>query len=134
MGEARKKARKVKHQCFIEALEANINQVEKVMNRIDRIYDRADVIDNHYLKNDLEESYFDLEITLALLAVLLRKMHENSYIVIPDFIRDDVNALIHSARFEYDMEERFIRVYSRRGEERIRLDKFLEYAKEVSKI
>lgn len=134
MSETQKRTRKMKRQCFIEAVEANINQVEMVINRIDKIYDREDFIADHYLELDLEESYFDLEITLALLAVLLRKMSENSYIVIPEYIRDDVNALIHSARFEYDTQERFIRVFSRRGEERIKLDKFLVFAKEVSNL
>lgn len=134
MSETEKRRRQVKKQCFIEAIQANINQVEMVMNRIDKIYDREDFIDDQYLMLDLEESYFDLEITLALLAVLLRKMSENSYLMIPEYIRDDVNALIHSARFEYDTQERFIRVFSRRGEERIKLDKFLVFAKEVSQI
>lgn len=124
--------RYVKQQTFIEALEANINQVDMIKNRIDKIYDREDFIDDVYLNKDLNQSYFDLEIALALVAVLLRKMSENSYIHIPDYVREDVNALIHSARFEYDQKARFIRVYSRRGEENIKLEKFLDFAKEIA--
>ena len=127
----RKQLRMIKKQRFLDAVEDYITNVEVIMNRIDKTYAREDVIDMKYIEQDLEESYFDLEISLATLAVLLRKMSENSYITLPQSVRDDINALIHSAKFVYDMDSRFIRVYSRRGEEQIKLAHFLEFAKEV---
>ena len=127
----RKQLRMIKKQRFLDAVEDYITNVEVIMNRIDKTYAREDVIDMKYIEQDLEESYFDLEISLATLAVLLRKMSENSYITLPQSVRDDINALIHSAKFVYDMDSRFIRVYSRRREEQIKLAHFLEFAKEV---
>ena len=84
-----------------------------------------------YVQQDLEESYFDLEIALALMAILLRKMSENNYITIPEHLRVDINALIHSAKFIYDTNEEMIKVYSRKGEEEIHLIELLKFAKSV---
>lgn len=127
----RKQRRKVKKQCFLDAVEKEINNVEIIINHIDKTFAREDIIDMKYIEQDLEESYFDLEISLGLLAVLLRKMSENSYIELPQSVRDDINALIHSAKFVYDEDSRFIRVYSRKGEEQIQLSHFLDFAGKI---
>ncbi|MBS5114947.1 MAG: hypothetical protein KHY88_04505 [Erysipelotrichaceae bacterium] len=125
------KRRRVKYNCFISALKQNIDNVEIVMNHIDKFYVKYGEFDDQMITDELEETYFELELTLATLAVLIRKMHENSYIEIPHYIREDVNALIHSAKFVYDLKERFILVYSRRGEEKIQMSSFLDYAKSL---
>lgn len=125
------KMRQIKYHCFKDALKQYIDNVEIIMNHIDKFYAKYGEFDDIYIDDELEETYFELELTLATLAVLIRKMHENSYIEIPPFIRDDVNALIHSAKFVYDLNERFILVYSRRGEEKIKMSSFLEYAKSL---
>lgn len=130
----KQKRRKVKYNCFISALKQNIDNVEIVMNHIDKFYAKYGEFDSQMISDELEETYFELELTLATLAVLIRKMHENSYIEIPNYIRDDVNSLIHSAKFVYDLNNRFILVYSRRGEEKIDMESFLEYAKSLIQV
>lgn len=127
----KKEKRKVKEQCFLDNLEDSITNVEMVTNHIDKIYLTMDKIGLDYVQQDLEESYFDLEIALALMAILLRKMSENNYISIPDHLRTDINALIHSAKFIYDTNEEMIKVYSRKGEEEIHLVELLKFAKGV---
>mgnify|MGYP004609867451 FL=1 len=127
----KKEKRKVKEQCFLDNLEESINNVEMITNHIDKIYLSMEKIGLDYVQQDLEESYFDLEIALALMAILLRKMSENNYIMIPEHLRVDINALIHSAKFIYDTNEEMIKVYSRKGEEEIHLIELLKFAKSV---
>ena len=128
----KKEKRKVKEQCFLDNLEESINNVEMITNHIDKIYLSMEKIGLDYVQQDLEESYFDLEIALALMAILLRKMSENNYITIPEHLRVDINALIHSAKFIYDTNEEMIKVYSRKGEEEIHLiELLLKFAKSV---
>ena len=127
----KKEKRKVKEQCFLDNLEESINNVEMITNHIDKIYLSMEKIGLDYVQQDLEESYFDLEIALALMAILLRKMSENNYITIPEHLRVDINALIHSAKFIYDTNAEMIKVYSRKGEEEIHLIELLKFAKSV---
>ena len=127
----KKEKRKVKEQCFLDNLEESINNVEMITNHIDKIYLSMEKIGLDYVQQDLEVSYFDLEIALALMAILLRKMSENNYITIPEHLRVDINALIHSAKFIYDTNEEMIKVYSRKGEEEIHLIELLKFAKSV---
>ena len=127
----KKEKRKVKEQCFLDNLEESINNVEMITNHIDKIYLSMEKIGLDYVQQDLEESYFDLEIALALMAILLRKMSENNYITIPEHLRVDINALIHSSNFIYDTNEEMIKVYSRKGEEEIHLIELLKFAKSV---
>ena len=125
----KKEKRKVKEQCFLDNLEESINNVEMITNHIDKIYLSMEKIGLDYVQQDLEESYFDLEIALALMAILLRKMSENNYITIPEHLRVDINALIHCNRFEYH--EQMIIVYSQRGEEDIDIEHLISFGEDI---
>lgn len=130
---SKRELRVVKKHKFVESVIDSIVQVEAVMNRVTKIHMKSDIIDAKYLDRDLEDAYFDLELILATFSVMLRKMDENNYISIPQNLKKDINALIHSAKFVFDYDENTILVYSRRGEEEIDLVQLLKYGKEVTK-
>lgn len=60
---------------------------------------------------------------MALMAVIIRKLNENQFIVLKQAERDDVNALIHSNRFDY--QDAQVMVYSRLRQESVTLEHFL---------
>lgn len=67
----------------------------------------------------------DLELSLATLCILLRKMSENLMIVTPPELRRDMNSIIHSNRFEYNRLE--VIVYSQKGREPVDLRGLLRF-------
>lgn len=69
--------RMIKQECYLDMLEEAINSVESVLNYIDRIKDKVGVFSNDILQKDAIRAQFDLELALASLSILLRKMAEN---------------------------------------------------------
>ena len=74
--------RTVKEECYLDMLEDEVNSVESVLNYIDKVKKKVGVFDDEVIQKDLIRSYFDLELALASLCILLRKMSENMFIYI----------------------------------------------------
>lgn len=121
--------RKLREKCFLDTLDTNLTNVEISLNHIDDILNKEYAIDEEFLKADLEKSFYDLEIHLSLLAVTLRKMSENQFITIDDVVRKDLNSLIHSCKFIY--KDHNVYAYSRKGAERIDLERIYEFIREI---
>lgn len=120
--------RELKKMCYLDALEDSVTAVEVTLNRLKQIEAKEGIFDDMILKNDKNKTVLDLELTLATLCILLRKMSENLFINVSDELRRDMNSIIHSNRFEYDHE---IVAYSQKGRETIELDRLLKFAHSI---
>lgn len=114
--------RELKKLCYLEALEKSVVSVEILLNRLNQIESRKGVFDEIILLKDQTKTILELELSLASMCILLRKMSENMLIVLPQELRKDMNSIIHSNRFEYDHE---VIVYSQKGREEVDLDVLL---------
>lgn len=121
--------RHLKEMCYIETLEDCVVSVEMILNRLNQIEQKKGVFDAYILQHDKTKTILDLELSLASLCVLLRKMSENLFIVIPDEMRRDINSIIHSNRFEYD--RLAVVVYSQKGKEHVDLDGLMAFCHRV---
>lgn len=119
--------REIKLECYIEMLEDGINNVDAVLNCIDRINERIGIFDDKILQKDIIRAQFDLELALASLCILLRKMAENNFIEIDEETRRDINSIIHSNKFEFRKGNLF--VYSQKGEELVNMEHLLQFAR-----
>ena len=122
--------RLIKEECYLDMLEDEINSVDAVLNYIDKLKEKKGVFDDEVIQKDLIHSYFDLELALASLCILLRKMSENMFIHIDEEIRRDINSIIHSNKFEYHDHEK-IYVYSKKGKEPIELSRIMQFARSI---
>ena len=122
--------RLIKEECYLDMLEDEINSVDAVLNYIDKLKEKKGVFDDEVIQKDLIHSYFDLELALASLCILLRKMSENMFIHIDEEIRRDINSIIHSNKFEYHDHEK-IYVYSKKGKEPIELSRLMQFARSI---
>lgn len=123
--------RQFKKQHYQDRLEGTIHDVEVILNRIIKLNTTYESIDDEIIEKELEGCYFDLEISMALMSVIIRKLVENQFTTINTEDRADVNALIHSNRFDYKNEH--VMVYSRTSTESIEIDHFIELGKEILK-
>lgn len=121
--------RDLKEHCYMEALEDNVVSVEMILNRLNQIEQKKGVFDAYILQHDRTKTILDLELSLATLCILLRKMSENLFIVTPEELRRDMNSIIHSNRFEYNRLE--VVVYSQKGKENIDLNGLLAFCHKV---
>lgn len=121
--------RELKQLCYMEALEDNVVSVEMILNRLNQIEQKKGVFDAYILQHDRTKTILDLELSLATLCILLRKMSENLLIVTPEELRKDMNSIIHSNRFEYDRLE--VIVYSQKGKEYVDLHGLLNFCRSV---
>lgn len=117
--------RELKRLCYMEALEDNVVGVEMILNRFNQIDNKKGVFDSYILTHDRTKAILDLELSLATLCILLRKMSENLMVVIPTELRRDINSIIHSNRFEYNRLE--VIVYSQKGREPVDLRGLLRF-------
>lgn len=117
--------RELKRLCYMEALEDNVVGVEMILNRFNQIDNKKGVFDSYILTHDRTKAILDLELSLATLCILLRKMSENLMVVIPSELRRDINSIIHSNRFEYNRLE--VIVYSQKGRELVDLRGLLRF-------
>lgn len=117
--------RELKRLCYMEALEDNVVGVEMILNRFNQIDNKKGVFDSYILTHDRTKAILDLELSLATLCILLRKMSENLMIVTPPELRRDMNSIIHSNRFEYNRLE--VIVYSQKGREPVDLRGLLRF-------
>ena len=116
--------REMKRLCYDEALEKSVISVEMVLNRLNQIESKDGVFDKDILLKDKTKTILDLELSLAGLCILLRKMTENLFIQVTTELRRDMNSIIHSNRFEYDQE---VIVYSQKGREEVDLKALLAF-------
>ena len=116
--------REMKRLCYYEALEKSVISVEMVLNRLNQIESKDGVFDKDILLKDKTKTILDLELSLAGLCILLRKMTENLFIQVTTELRRDMNSIIHSNRFEYDQE---VIVYSQKGREEVDLKTLLAF-------
>lgn len=117
--------RELKRLCYMEALEDNVVGVEMILNRFNQIDDKKGIFDSYILTHDKTKATLDLELSLATLCILLRKMSENLMVVIPADLRRDMNSIIHSNRFEYNRFE--VIVYSQKGREQVDLNGLMRF-------
>ena len=117
--------REIKEECYLDMLEDELNSVDAVLNHIEKVEIKEGIFDEHVIQKDLIRAYFDLELALASLCILLRKMSENLFIHIDEDIRRDINSIIHSNRFEYNRLE--VIVYSQKGREPVDLRGLLRF-------
>lgn len=122
--------REIKQECYLDMLEDEINSVEAVLNYIDKVEVKEGIFDETVIQKDLIRAYFDLELALAGLCILIRKMAENLFIHIDNDIRRDINSIIHSNKFEYHDHE-MIYVYSQKGKEPVDLTNLLSFARSI---
>lgn len=108
-----------------------MHDVEIILNHIDRLSLKTDysVISKAVIDKELTGSYCDLEISMALMAVIIRKLSENQFVVLKQEERDDINALIHSNRFDY--QDAKVMVYSRLSQESVTLEHFLSLGRKI---
>lgn len=121
--------RELKELCYKEVLEDCVVSVEMIMNRLNQIDQKRGVFDKDILDHDYMKTLLDLELSLANLCILLRKMTENLFIIVNDEMRRDMNSIIHSNRFEYDENEMI--VYSQKGRESIDLEAILSFCHSI---
>ncbi|MFV0394000.1 MAG: hypothetical protein ACK5LC_06345 [Coprobacillaceae bacterium] len=122
--------REIKKDCYFDMLEDTIISVESVLNQIQKLENREGMFDNQILQKALFRTYFDLELALANVSILLRKMAENLFITIDSDTRKDINSIIHSNKFDYKNID-CIFVYSQKGKEEVSVKNLISYAKSL---
>lgn len=120
--------REMKEKCYIETLEKSVVSVEMILNRLKQINSKKGIFDDYLLAKDKTNAVLDLELALATLCILLRKMSENLFITINGELRRDMNSIIHSNRFEFNDE---VIVYSQKGREKVDLNGLLEFCHQI---
>ena len=120
--------RNLKKDSYIDALYESMISVEKTMNLLMRLEHNQLNIDEAIVLKDISKAILDLELNLASMCILLRKMSENKFIELPAGLRRDMNSIIHSNRFDYDDD---IIVYSQKGREEVNLNELLNFCKDI---
>lgn len=120
--------RNLKKDCYIDALNESLISVEKTLNLLRRLQNNRLNIEEAVVLKDISKTILDLELNLASMCILLRKMAENKFIELPSDLRRDMNSIIHSNRFDYDED---IIVYSQKGREEVNLNDLLLFCKEI---
>ena len=121
--------RNLKKDSYIDALNESMISVEKTLNLLTRLENNRLNIDEAIISKDISKTILDLELNLASMCILLRKMSENKFIDLPTDLRRDMNSIIHSNRFEY--ENNMLIAYSQKGREDIDLTAILNFTKKV---
>lgn len=121
--------RDYRKRCLKERLAQTINDVEIIVNRIRQLNHSYELIDEEVITKDLEACYCDLELSMALMAVIIRKLVENQFTRITDDDRSDINALVHSNRFDYHGDE--VIVFSRLSSEDVQIEHFIKLGKDI---
>lgn len=123
--------RSLKKEIYLEQLSHSIVSVEMVCNQLNRLQNNDD-IDQQFIIKDLIRTRFQLELSLASLCIILRKMGENAFLQLHTERRKDINSIIHSNKFEF-VDEHHIYVYSQKGKEEVDLLELIDYAKSFLK-
>ena len=121
--------RQIKLSCYLDQINIEIIEVEMVLNQLNRLKNQMN-ISNRIVERDLLKTKCQLELSLAALCILLRKMCENQFIILNQERRKDINSIIHSNKFEYHDHDR-IYVYSQKGKEPVDLNNLLRFARSI---
>lgn len=124
--------REIREDCYKDMLEDSIIGVESVLNHLRNLKSKDGLFDEKILLRDKIRTYYDLELSLANMCILLRKMAENNFIDIEEGTRKDINSIIHSNKFEYHNQE-CLYVYSQKGREEVSITDLLLFARRVCK-
>lgn len=124
------KKRDMKEDCYQDMVSDLIVKVETILNQINNITSKYGIIKDVVLDKDLQKAFYLLELELATLSIMLRKMNENHFIIMSEELRRDINSIIHSNKFEYHNNE-LIYVYSKRGKEDISIKQILTFARSI---
>ena len=92
--------RQIKLSCYLDQINIEIIEVEMVLNQLNRLKNQMN-ISNRIVERDLLKTKCQLELSLAALCILLRKMCENQFIILNQERRKDINSIIHSNRFDF---------------------------------
>lgn len=120
--------RDLKKDSYYDALNESLITVEKTINLLRRLEDNRLNIEESIVLKDISKAILDLELNLASMCILLRKMSENKFIELPSDLRRDMNSIIHSNRFDYDED---VIVYSQKGREEVNLNDLILFCKDV---
>ena len=120
--------RNLKKDSYIDALNESLISVEKTLNLLRRLENNRLNIDEVIISKDISKTILDLELNLASMCILLRKMSENKFIELPIDLRRDMNSIIHSNRFDYDED---VIVYSQKGREEVNLNDLLVFCESI---
>ena len=121
--------KQLKRFIFKEALENSLVTIDKTMNHLIQLSRPKTTISQSVIERDKEKTLLNLELELARYCILLRKLNENGFIVYTENERADINAIIHSNRFDFLNDGVF--VYSQRGREQVQLDDLLALGQRV---
>lgn len=124
------KKRDMKEDCYQDMISDLIVKVETILNQINNITSKYGIIKDVVLDKDLQKAFYLLELELATLSIMLRKMNENQFIMMTESLRRDINSIIHSNKFEYHNND-LIYVYSKRGKEDISIKQILAFARSI---
>lgn len=123
--------REIRLSCYLEQLNIEIIKVEMVLNQLNKL-SLQDEIANHIVERDKSKTKCQLELSLASLCIIMRKMAENQFITLEMERRKDINSIIHSNRFDFFDEDK-VYVYSQKGKEEVNIIQLLDYAREMLK-
>ena len=117
--------RQIKLSCYLEQLNIEVVKVEMILNQLNRLKNNQEIA-NYIIERDLLKTKCQLELSLASLCIILRKMSLNQE------RRKDINSIIHSNRFDF-FEDYKVYVYSQKGQEEVNIIQLLDYAKKIFK-
>lgn len=116
---------------FADNLDNTLDNVEMILTHINNMESKRGTIEDRFINAELKNSYIDLEIAMALSAVILRKLSESQFIDLKGNMRNDINTLIHSNRFEYNKRSEKVFVYSQKSTEVVDVDAFISYGRKI---
>ena len=119
--------RQIKLSCYLEQLNIEVVKVEMILNQLNRLKNNQEIA-NYIIERDLLKTKCQLELSLASLCIILRKMCENQFITLNQERRKDINSIIHSNRFDF-FEDDKVYVFSQKGQEEVNIIQLLDYAK-----
>lgn len=123
--------REIRLSCYLEQLNIEIIKVEMVLNQLNKLSLQEEIA-NHIVKRDKSKTKCQLELSLASLCIIMRKMAENQFITLEMERRKDINSIIHSNRFDFFDEDK-VYVYSQKGKEEVNINQLLDYARKMLK-
>ena len=82
--------RQIKLSCYLEQLNIEVVKVEMILNQLNRLKNNQEIA-NYIIERDLLKTKCQLELSLASLCIILRKMCENQFITLNQERRKDIN-------------------------------------------
>lgn len=121
----------IRRHAMVERLIQTRHEIAVLVNHIHALEVKYPGVPNAVMRRNEAELYFDLEVSLTMACLLIRKLVENHVIEISDDFKSDVNALIHSVYFDYYPIYREVKVKSRKGQEVVLIDDLLRKIDEI---